>query len=278
MSITKKVSSSFSQEWKKFTYDEHSLSEEELEGLFKMYFEWLFKNGEIKPDALVADYGCGSGRWTKKLASYVKKIDAFDLGTTTLAVARKNCENLDNVEFFQQDLQTLDANEKYDFVYSLGVLHHIENTELALRNIVKSLKPNGRAFFYFYYALEGKSAVYKALWRVSNYLRMIIARLPRGPRMFVCEVIALLIYYPLARTAKIFSALGFHVGNWPLYFYRNLPLYVMRTDALDRFGTILEKRFTRGEIERMLRASGLGAVRFSSEEPYWKVVGCRNAK
>jgi hypothetical protein len=47
----------------------------------------------------------------------------------------------------------------------------------------------------------------------------------------------------------------------------------MRTDALDRFGTRLEQRFTRAEIEVMMRRAGLTDIRFSETEPYWVACG-----
>jgi hypothetical protein len=47
----------------------------------------------------------------------------------------------------------------------------------------------------------------------------------------------------------------------------------MRTDALDRFGTRLEQRYTRRQIEDMMRQAGLERIRFSEHEPYWCAVG-----
>ena len=43
----------------------------------------------------------------------------------------------------------------------------------------------------------------------------------------------------------------------------------MRTDALDRFGTKLEKRFTKKEIKSMLLKSGFVDIQFSENTPYW---------
>ena len=43
----------------------------------------------------------------------------------------------------------------------------------------------------------------------------------------------------------------------------------MKTDALDRFGTKLEQRFSRLDIEKMLLNSGFENIHFSEETPYW---------
>ena len=47
----------------------------------------------------------------------------------------------------------------------------------------------------------------------------------------------------------------------------------MRTDALDRFGTRLEKRFTKNQISKMMEEAGLENILFSDLKPYWHVVG-----
>ena len=46
----------------------------------------------------------------------------------------------------------------------------------------------------------------------------------------------------------------------------------MRTDALDRFGTSLEKRFTKNEIREMMEECGLTNITFS-ETLFWTAVG-----
>jgi hypothetical protein len=57
--------------------------------------------------------------------------------------------------------------------------------------------------------------------------------------------------------------------SWPLKFYADRSFYVMRTDALDRFGTRLEQRYTKKAIALMLEAAGLEDIQFSDSAPYW---------
>ena len=63
-----------------------------------------------------------------------------------------------------------------------------------------------------------------------------------------------------------------NVSNFPLTWYRNEPFYIMRTDALDRFGTRLEQRFTKDEISQMLIKTGFEKIKFSDREPFWTVL------
>ena len=67
--------------------------------------------------------------------------------------------------------------------------------------------------------------------------------------------------------------IGFNVSNIPLNNYRNRSFYTMRTDALDRFGTKLEQRFSRDQIKAMMEKAGLERIRFSPVEPFWCAVG-----
>ena len=97
--------------------------------------------------------------------------------------------------------------------------------------------------------------------------------MPHGLRYAVSQVIAGFVYWPLARAAKLAETLGINVANFPLSSYRDCGFYVIRTDALDRFGTRLEQRFTKTEIKIMMESAGLENIRFSEGIPFWCAVG-----
>jgi hypothetical protein len=83
------------------------------------------------------------------------------------------------------------------------------------------------------------------------------------------------IYWPLARVSRLVERAGRDPGGIPLNWYRNLSFYTMQTDALDRFGTRLEHRFTQPEIKAMMERSGFRDIRFSEKAPYWVAIGKR---
>ncbi len=86
-------------------------------------------------------------------------------------------------------------------------------------------------------------------------------------------MIALFVYYPLARFSWILNRIGIFNKNFPLYEYRNISFYFMSNDALDRFGTKLEKRFTKKEIKIMMTNSGLEKISFRDDIPFWVAIG-----
>ena len=59
----------------------------------------------------------------------------------------------------------------------------------------------------------------------------------------------------------------------PLSYYRNKSFNVVRNDALDRFGTPLEQRFSKVQITSMMEKAGLSDIHFSKNQPYWHVIG-----
>ena len=88
------------------------------------------------------------------------------------------------------------------------------------------------------------------------------------------EIIALVIYFPLARISYLLSFVNKKfVKYFPLYYYSKRSLYTMRTDARDRLGTPYESRFTKNEIKKMMLNAGLINIKFSNKKPYWHAVG-----
>jgi len=93
----------------------------------------------------------------------------------------------------------------------------------------------------------------------------------------VTGAVALVVYLPLARIALLLERAGRDPSTVPLFQYRNRSFYVMRNDALDRFGTRIEKRYSRDEVRVLLEQAGLERVMFSEGPPWWVAVGWRVA-
>jgi SAM-dependent methyltransferase len=253
----------FGKEWGKFTQVE--LSAAERDKLLAKYFaivDWA------KRPERVLDMGCGSGRWDVPLAPLVGQIVAVDASREALEVARSNVQAA-NVTFVECTPDTLPfADGYFDLIFSLGVLHHLPSTEGAIRSLAAKIAPGGQLLIYLYYAFDNRPGWFRMLWRISDFIRRGISNLPFALRYAASQLMAIFVYWPLARVAKYFPV----PESWPLKFYADCSFYVMRTDALDRFGTKLEKRFTKKEITEMLEAAKLENIRFSEEEPYWVCV------
>jgi SAM-dependent methyltransferase len=256
----------FGQEWSTFT--QHALSDSERQELFSKYFrliEWS------KRPRRCLDMGCGSGRWAVLVAPLVDELVAADASREALEVARRNVQ-AGNVSFVEASPESLPFPDgHFDLIFSLGVLHHLPDTAGAIHSLARKLRPGGTLLLYLYYAFDTSPAWFRALWKVTDLVRWLISRAPFPLRYGLSQIIAVLVYWPWARAAKYLPV----PDSWPLKFYACRSFYCMRTDALDRFGTRLEKRFTRPEIAAMLNSAGLAGIRFSDAAPYWVCTAIR---
>ena len=269
--IDKLTVEGFGDEWERF--DQQSLSKKEHQEIFDSYFS-IFPWNNLPSSPVGFDLGCGSGRWAKLVAPRVMKLHCID-PSSAIDVAKRNLINNPNCEFHQADVETIPLTDaSMDFGYSLGVLHHIPDTQKGMVECVKKLKPGSPFLIYLYYAFDNRPIWFRALWKLSNIIRRGVSSLPHGLRYFVSQIIAGIIYLPLARASFFLEKCGLNIANIPLSAYRNRSFYTMRTDALDRFGTRLEQRFTKNEINKMMEVAGLENITFS-KNIYWCAVGFR---
>jgi ubiquinone/menaquinone biosynthesis C-methylase UbiE len=265
----------FGREWSTFTQSGSEFSADERQTIFDGYFS-IFPWQALPPNASGADIGCGSGRWATLVAPRVGVLHAVDASPDALAIARTNLAGLNNVRFHQASVSALPfADGELDFAYSLGVLHHVPDTAVAIRDVAAKLKPGAPFLIYLYYAFDNRSALFRTIWMASNMVRIVLSRMPYAFQIVATTIIAATVYWPLARAAALLERIGAMPQSWPLAFYRHRSFYVMRTDAFDRFCTRLEQRFTRVQIAEMLGAAGFTEIRFSDNEPYWVAVAVK---
>jgi SAM-dependent methyltransferase len=271
------VTRGFGREWSTFRQDEDHLSRQQRQEIFDDYFR-IFPWHSLPPGGGVGiDVGCGTGRWSMLVAPRVQHLHLLDASAEALAVAKQNLRLANNVSYHAASVADMPLPPRsLDFAYSLGVLHHVPDTQAAIGAIAEKLKPDAPFLIYLYYALDNRPAWYRTLWRTSNLARLVISRLPHPLRLVISQTIAALVYWPLARGARLLSRLGLSARSVPLSYYADKSFYVMRTDAYDRFCTRLEKRFTRSEIETMLSRGGFVNIQFSDSVPFWCAVGIKS--
>jgi len=263
----------FGEEWQRFSFSDRAPAE--LDRWFEQYFS-LFPWQHLPEGAVGFDAGSGSGRWAQRVAPRVGRLHCIDASEQALAVARRNLVGVSNCEFHHASVADMPlAPRSMDFGYSLGVLHHTPDTQAALDACVRLLKPGAPFLLYLYYSLDNRPAYYRTIWRASDRVRKVISELPFAVRYPITQAIAAGVYWPLAKLSAVVEAAGLDATRVPLHDYRDKSFYMMRNDALDRFGTRLERRFSRVEIERMMQASGLVRISFREGSPYWCALGWR---
>ena len=260
---------SFGEEWSKFK----DFSDADIQIAGAQYFDIVPE--EIYKDKDILDVGCGTGRWSKYLARLANNIEAIDPSEAVYSAAAL-LQNEDNVRISRASVDNIPFEDNsFDLVFSLGVLHHIPDTQNAMEKSINKVKPGGYFLVYLYYALDNRGFVFKTLFHASNLLRNVISRLPSVVKKLVCDVLALLIYMPFIIISKIIRMFGFSsvLNHVPLSYYADKSMNIIRNDSLDRFGTPLEQRFTKDEIRQMMVKSGLEEITFSEKAPFWHAIG-----
>jgi SAM-dependent methyltransferase len=261
----------FGDEWERFNF----LDEKKLQSLreqFNKYIAPLPKELLSRDDLIIADFGAGTGRWSYFLKDFATKLYAVEPAEKAIRVLTSRFRDDSKVVLLHESVESNQIPEKsLDLAVSLGVLHHIADTQGAIQKVAEKIKPGGTFLGYLYYSLENKPLLYRALWRLSDFIRKVISRLPKKFKLVLADAIALTTYLPLATISRILEKFGISVDSVPLHHYKDLSFHVMRNDALDRFGTTLEQRFTQAQILEMLTSAGFTqkSIRFSSEEPFW---------
>ena len=269
--LDQEVINSFGHEWAVFDYSERE-TDEALNAQFLAYCSPIDLGQFDSSTSVAADFGAGSGRWTSRLLPYFSTVYALEPSNGAISVLKNKFANEPRVKILQETvgINSIPA-ESLDLAISLGVLHHIPDTGLAIRDLASKIKSGGVFLCYLYYKLENKPLFYRGLFWASNSLRWAISRLPYALRRLLARIIAGAIYLPLARTSKLLENRGKDVSNFPLHHYANMPFIMLQNDALDRFGTRLEQRFSKNEIIQMLGNAGfdLSSLKFSQFEPFW---------
>lgn len=96
-----------------------------------------------RPCDAVLELGCGTGEFSRRLASLARKVVALDLSAEMVRVARSRSAEWSNIEYVVGDMTTLPLRRGgFDCVVSLNALHHVDVVQ-ALRMMRGALRPGG---------------------------------------------------------------------------------------------------------------------------------------
>lgn len=230
--IQERTAKSFGFEWSRFNdiFDQY-------EANFLSYIEPIGK--DFFKDKLVLDAGCGAGRHSYFAAKYGARIVAIDLSKDAVISAIYNLRQFDDVAVLNEDIYTFEFPQKFDYIMSIGVLHHLLNPQAGFNKLVSLLKDGGTISIWVYSKEDNK------LRYLYEPLRKITTRIPH-------KVLYYLSYFP-AITVEICNRL-----NLPIFkHYKRFPFKTKLNDAFDVFSAPSAMYYSKTDIEKWLIDAGL---------------------
>jgi SAM-dependent methyltransferase len=210
------------------------------------------------------DVGCGMGRnsfWPMVYGAAGGV--AIDLDERSLQAARRNLGAYPEVAVEKHSAYDLGYEDRFDIVFSIGVIHHLEFPEKALAQMVRAAKPGGRVLIWVY-GLENNRWIVTFLDPVR---RALFSRLPIG-------IVHHLSVYP---AAILWTALRLGFGRIEYFrLIRPMDFSHLRSIVFDQMLPRIANYWPRDTVERLVREAGLEHVRLTwVNQISWSAIGTK---
>jgi SAM-dependent methyltransferase len=170
----------------------------------EQFLDWIAPvTRDFVHDKVVLEGGCGKGRHTRLVGLWgARDVIGIDLSVAVEA-AYRNTKDLPNVHIIQADIYQLPLKQRFDYAFSVGVLHHLPDPRGGFDSLVRYIKPGGTISAWVY-GRENNGWIV----RMVNPLREhFTSKLPTRLLYFVSYIPTVilyaslkLIYAPLAQT------------------------------------------------------------------------------
>jgi len=126
------------KDWDAKHYKKHSEPQEEMAIS-------IIKQIPFRGDEIVLDIGCGDGKITKEITTKVPdgKVIGIDPSANMIEECKKSYADIKNLSFVQAGAENFHLDIPFDLIVSFFALHYVADHLKALKNIFKTLKPDG---------------------------------------------------------------------------------------------------------------------------------------
>lgn len=210
------------------------------------------------------DVGCGMGRNSFWPMSYgAREGWAVDIDERSLAQARRNLSRFPAAHVLQASAYDLPFADHFDIVFSIGVIHHLEQPQKAIAGMVRAVRPGGRVLIWVY-GREGNRWLLPIL---DPLRRVLLSRMPIGILHHLALYPAIMLWFLLrlgVRRNEYFRMLaGFRFGH-------------LRSIVFDQMLPRIAHYWPRQSVRELMEKAGLSDVRLASVNGMsWSAIGIR---
>ena len=220
------------------------------------------------------DAGCGAGRHARQASEKGAEIVGIDFSRAVDVAHRNNAENV-LIHIVQADIYHLPFKfYSFDFIYSLGVIHHLPDPWHGYETLIDFLRKNG-ALFIWLYAYSPRKVALEILRALSQ--RLSNANIKR--MAYLCNLID---YGIFINTYRLIENLPFLEKLANRYFpsrikeYANHGFRVGFADWFDRLAAPITNYYKEIEMQNWLKHSGLSNTKLLMEgDSWWWLYGER---
>ncbi len=215
----------------------------------------------------VLDVGCGIGRNSYWPLTYgAKESLSIDVDERTLAAAKRNLSTYSNAQVVHRSAYEINETDRFDMVFSIGVIHHLANPELAVANMVKAAKPGGKVLVWLY-GYENNE------WIVKYFNPMRKALFSKMPLAFVHTL-------SLPLTGLLWLTIRAGMGKSEYFkMLKGFSFNHLRAIVYDHMLPEIALYYTRTEAQHLLKAAGLNHVETNPvNDISWAVIGTKPEK
>jgi SAM-dependent methyltransferase len=200
---------------------------------------------------LILDVGCGMGRFAEVATRWGGRVVGIDLSTAAEVAAGNLADR--NFVALQADVFALPfAPESFDYIYSIGVLHHTPNCEAAVKALPRYLKPGGSMAVWVYSA-------YHNWYRFADISRRVTSRMP-ARFLHRCLSVAVPVIYSTDRMLRALPGVGRPLSGIlrnVLCVSHNPDAKKRLLDTFDWYSPKYQSKHTYEEVFRWFESCGL---------------------